>query len=269
MAHERDSRSRRLVTFGTLIVMAASLGYGLTTARAGTGRNLIHDDRRDRGDSGLLLVEYFRLLVADQDFRAFEARVSAHYREEALGRLLAESPSVDTRRAAAAALGITGSFRGSNAALGRALRDEDPLVRQLAQGSLWSVWYRADTPANNDRLDQVRALIQDGELHRAEELANHLISIAPGFAEAYNQRAIIYFSEAKYAESARDCGVVLSINPYHFGALGGLAQCQLRLNRPDEAVRTLRRALRLQPYDTDLRRFILMIESREAQAGDG
>ena len=66
-------------------------------------------------------------------------------------------------------------------------------------------------------------------------MATRLIAIAPAFAEAYNQRAIIYFEQGRYAESARDCRRVLSINPYHFGALAGLFQCQIGLDRAADA----------------------------------
>ena len=77
--------------------------------------------------------------------------------------------------------------------LGRALRDADPIVRQFAEDALWSVWFRADTPENNRSLQQIVQLIAKGELHRAEAQATRLILAAPHFAEAYNQRAIIYF----------------------------------------------------------------------------
>ncbi len=105
-------------------------------------------------------------------------------------------------------------------------------------------------------------LAAQGEMNRAEALATQLIVAAPGFAEAYNQRAIIYFEQGRLAESARDCQRVLSMNPYHFGAMGGLAQCQRGLNQPAEAVKTLRRALRLQPYNVGLRDILKLVEAQ-------
>src|SRR5262249_7004729 len=107
-----------------------------------------------------------------------------------------------------------------------------------------------------------RQLLGRGEMNRAEALATRLIAIAPRFAEAYNQRAIIYFEQGRFAESARDCQHVLSINPYHFGALSGLAQCELRQNRPVEAIKVLRRASKLQPYNIGLRDNIRFLEAQ-------
>ena len=96
---------------------------------------------------------------------------------------------------------------------------------------------------------------------KAEVLVTRLIAAAPNFAEAYNQRAIIYFHQGRFAESVQDCQRVLSRNPYHFGAISGMAQCQLELKRPHDALKTLRRALKLQPHHTSLRETIRILEA--------
>jgi tetratricopeptide (TPR) repeat protein len=265
MAHTTDCWSRRPPRIRAFLMLAAcccAVVSGLAAARAVTGRADLADARRDPGDGGMLLVEYFRLLVADENLEAFRGRVAARYSEEMLCRLLSQAPGITTRRAAAAALGSMGSFRRSNPVLGRALSDTDPVVRNLAEGALWAIWFRADTPENNGTLRQVIQLAGQGEMKRAETLASRLIAVAPGFAEAYNQRAIIYFEQGRFAESAQDCQRVLSINPYHFGALGGLFQCQIQLDRPVEALKTLRKASKLQPHNMKFRETIRQLETR-------
>jgi tetratricopeptide (TPR) repeat protein len=202
---------------------------------------------------GALLVDYFQIFLTDHDLIAFRDRVAARYTEDALCRILSDSPVVTARRSAVVSLSLLGGFEHSNSALGRALRDSDPAVRKLAEDALWSIWFRADTPENNHALQEVLLLVGRGQLNRAEALANRLISVAPSFAEAYNQRAIIFFHQGRFAESAEDCQRVLRLNPYHFGAISGLAQCQLSLNLPAAALKTLRLALKLQPYSKGLR----------------
>ena len=63
-----------------------------------------------------------------------------------------------------------------------------------------------------------------------------LIKRAPGFAEAYNQRAILHFRMKEFQKSVADCEKVLKLNPLHFGALGGMAQCYINLRRPRAAL---------------------------------
>jgi Flp pilus assembly protein TadD len=134
-------------------------------------------------------------------------------------------------------------------------------VRRLAVSALWSVWFRADTPENNEALAQVADQINRHQLDEAVARATHLIERAPGFAEAYNQRAIAEFFLGRFRESADDCRLTLERNPFHIGALSGLAKCLIQLGRREDALKVLRRASRLQPFEYDLRNLISALEA--------
>jgi Flp pilus assembly protein TadD len=209
--------------------------------------------------TGSLLVSYYETFLRDQDIESFRRTVSARYMEGTLTRLT-EAADHQTRRAAVLALGLVGSFE-SNPAVARALRDDDATVRSLAENALWAIWFRADTPENNAALEQVALLIGHHKHQEAVDRASRLIERAPRFAEAYNQRAIAEYHLGRFRESAEDCKLVLERNPYHTGALAGMAKCLLRLNRRAEALEALRRAARLQPYDEQLRSFIAALEA--------
>ena len=101
-----------------------------------------------------------RGLPPDRDLEAFSQQVPARFTREGLAHLV-ESSDGQTRRAAIFALGLFGGIE-DNALLARALRDDDPNVRSLAEGALWAVWFCADTPENNQMLEQVRVLIGNG-----------------------------------------------------------------------------------------------------------
>ncbi len=216
---------------------------------------------------GSLLVEYFRVFLHDRDLDTFRNRVAARYNEGTLCRILSISADVAARRAAVLSLGIIGSFEQSNSALGMALRDSDIAVRSMAEDALWAIWFRADTPEHNKSLETVRLAIARERLVQAELLVTRLIATAPDFAEAYNQRAIIYFHQGRFADSVKDCQSVLARNPYHFGAVSGMAECQLRLKRPHDALKSLRRALKLQPYHNSLRETIRILETEIEPGG--
>jgi tetratricopeptide (TPR) repeat protein len=212
--------------------------------------------------SGSLLVVYFRDFLTNRDVEEFRKRVEARYNEGTLSRILIGSPDALARRAAVLSLGILGTFEQSNTALGRALSDQDLAVRSMAEDALWAVWFRADTPAHNQTLDEVRAAINRKQLEKAEKLATQLIAEAPNFAEAYNQRAIVFFLQGRFAESAEDCANVIERNPFHIGAIEGMAQCQIQLNRNRDALKTLRRALKLRPHNNGLRESIQELEQQ-------
>jgi tetratricopeptide (TPR) repeat protein len=209
--------------------------------------------------TGSLLVDYYEAFLRDQDIEAFRRNVSARYNEATLARLL-QAGELQARRASVLALGLYGGF-GSNAAVARGLRDSDPTVRTLADNALWAIWFRADTFENNEALERIRALVNRGRLEDAIDQADRLIARAPGFAEAYNQRAIAHFFQGRFAESVEDCKLVLERNPYHTGALSGMAQGLLKLGRREEAIKTFRRALKIQPYNDSLRETIAELET--------
>jgi tetratricopeptide (TPR) repeat protein len=207
-----------------------------------------------------VLVDFYEGFLRDQDIEHFRRQVASRYTEGTLARVI-ESGSTPARRAAVLALGLLGTYDASNGVVARALRDTDPTVRTLAMNALWAIWFRADTPENNATLERVRELLGQERSDDAIDLADKLIGRAPKFAEAYNQRAIAYFLLGRFDESAADCRRVLELNPYHTGALGGLAQCQLRLNQRQEAIKTLRRWLKLQPFSEGLRERIVELET--------
>jgi len=105
-------------------------------------------------------------------------------REEAL-TALADTRDVDTRRRGAMALAETGVI-ADVPKLAAALRDDDPLVRQLAERAMWEVWSRSGDAAV-DRLlaagvEQMSA--REGEL--AAQTFTEVIRRRPDFAEGWN-----------------------------------------------------------------------------------
>ena len=76
---------------------------------------------------------------------------------------------------------------------------------------------------------------------------DQLVGKAPHFAEAYNQRAILFFRLKQYDRSIADCEKALQLNTHHFGALAGMAQCYVQLRKPKAALKAFRTALNLNP----------------------
>jgi tetratricopeptide (TPR) repeat protein len=240
----------------------AGVSVGAETSRVGIGVSSMSE-----AQSGSLLVEYFKEFLEKRDVDVFRNRVATRYNEGTLGRILAGSPDVSARRASVLSLGIIGTFEQSNAALGRALRDDDLAVRSMAEDALWAVWFRADTPEHNQALEQVRQSITHKQFKEAETLVTQLIAESPNFAEAFNQRAFLYFLQGRLAESAEDCQRVLARNPFHIGAIEGLAKCQLGLNNPRDALKSLRRALKLRPHNGALKESIHELETQIESEG--
>ena len=88
---------------------------------------------------------------------------------------------------------------------------------------------------------------------QALEMLTDLTKRRPDFAEAWNERATLYWQLGRFEESVRDAKKTLALNPNHFGAWQGLGMCELHLGDLDEACRCIRAALRITPHDEALR----------------
>jgi tetratricopeptide (TPR) repeat protein len=205
-----------------------------------------------------LLTELYRQFLAGQATADFLRQISACYSVGTLERL-ATAGNRESRRAAVLALGLVGDYQ-SNAVVGRALVDADRGVRSIAENSITSLWRRAGTEPQRQRLGLLVRLNSAQQFHDCITRASELIAEAPGIAEAWNQRAIAHYSLAQYRESIEDCRQALEINPYHFGAASGMGQCYLQLDDFDAALESFRRALKLNPNLEGVRASVAYLE---------
>ena len=262
---------------GVLAVLV--LGSAWMPARAldrGVARDTSSLQTRGAEVGQALLVEYYNELPQprpNEDAQAwagrmqsalqkFQEQVNQRYTEATLLRLL-DSPGATARRAAVLALGMVGTME-ANGPLAGMLHDEDRMVRQLAADALWSLWFRADTEAHHREL---RRLIRQNDPKKALAGLNALIREAPEFAEAYNQRAILYYRLEDYAHSVADCETVLRLNPYHFGALSGMAQCYMKLKKPRAALKAFRSAFQVNPALEGVEETIRFLEDALGEEG--
>jgi tetratricopeptide (TPR) repeat protein len=224
-----------------------------------------------------LILNYYSLLrnpsegpsaesvqVAPDGIDRFLRAVEARYNQAALEKLL-QSAHAEARQAAVIALGRLAAIT-ANRLVARMLHDADPLVRELAVEALWSIWFRADAPERNAELRRLSVLERETGEDPLPGL-NELAKQAPRFAEVYNQRAIVYFRRGDYTRSIADCDRTLRLNPVHFGAASGMGQCYMKLRRYRAALRSFRRACRINPNLEGVREAIDSLEKMLGEEG--
>lgn len=223
--------------------------------------------------SNSLLVEFYgqipesrstpkAKMTRKEAIEVFKHRVAERYTEGTLTRLLEKGDSL-SRRAALLALGLLGTMDATSV-IAALLRDEDREVAQTAADTLWTLWFRADSPANNEELQRL-ARVRDRE--KALAGLDALILRAPQFAEAYNQRAMIYCRLKQFERSIADCEKVLELNPYHFGAQAGLGQSYLQIRKHRAALKAFRAALRINPNMDGIAETIRALENALGEEG--
>jgi tetratricopeptide (TPR) repeat protein len=139
----------------------------------------------------------------------------------------------------------------------QALQQENESVRDMATQTLWRVWFEQKGMIGLELLQRSQRLLQLGQLSEALTLLDQLIQDMPDFAEAWNRRAVVHFSQHNYRQAIDDCHQVLQLNPSHFGASHGLGLCHAALGEHSQAIQAFHRTLEIQPYWVESQRLIL------------
>lgn len=178
-------------------------------------------------------------------------------REAALKSL--ENSEVETRALAADRLGEVGTMDDVVALL-NSLRDDNELVRNTAEQSIWRIWARSGDPTVDRLYARGIREMNEGSLIRAISTFTEIIKLKPDFAEGWNKRATLYFMTEQYDKSLEDCDEVLKRNPYHFGALSGYGHIHVEFRLLEQAIEYFQRALKINPNMGSIARLIDRLE---------
>jgi tetratricopeptide (TPR) repeat protein len=203
------------------------------------------------------LTSFYLDYLQDHDVASFVKR-STHFYEQPTIMRLALSDQVDTRRAAAMALGFLGDYQ-SNPVLGRLLIDVDRSVRLLAESSIKNIWPRDGAEQQRHELREAMRCIAAHNFDEAIRITNNLLDENPLYAEARNQRGIALFAVGDFQNAIEDCKIVLDINPYHFGAAIGMGHAYLQIKNKELAIQCFQQALRINPNLESIRRHLAKI----------
>lgn len=128
------------------------------------------------------------------------------------------------------------------------LDDAEPAVRQVALGTVWQLWGKSGDAAIDKLYQKGLRHMQDGDMPEAISVFSAIIAKRPGFVEAWNKRATVYYMTGEYELSMADCNEVIKRLPQHFGALVGYSQMLAERGDPERALDLIERASKVNPY---------------------
>ena len=199
-----------------------------------------------------------------QDPAALLVLLKSRWRKEQIQSLLS-SENCDARKVAALALALVGTKCCVNS-LAAQLKHPDPMVNQMAEHALWSIWFRSGSScdANHDLCRGTQALNRQ-QYDQAIGHFSHALELDPTFAEAYNQRAIVKYLQERYDECLEDCRRAVDLMPCHFGAWAGMGHCHAHEGRFTDALDCYRKALSINPHLSGIPQVICELKKRLQQ----
>lgn len=87
---------------------------------------------------------------------------------------------------------------------------------------------------------------QHGDL--ALQLLSSVVDLAPDYAEGWNRRAYVFYTEGDYERALGDLRRVLALDPNHYKALDGLGQIMRQLDRKPQALQAYEKLAAVHPF---------------------
>jgi tetratricopeptide (TPR) repeat protein len=138
---------------------------------------------------------------------------------------------------------------------------DDEEAAKAAESSIAQIWLNSGSDTVDLLMDWALEAMDKEDYPHALDLLDRIVTIRPGYAEAWNKRATVHFINDDYGKSIADLERVLALEPRHFGALAGLGTILRELGDEDRALEAYREALTLDPYLEEVEKAIEELES--------
>ena len=124
---------------------------------------------------------------------------------------------------------------------------ENPKEAERIGREIQMLWMDSGSDTVDVLMSRAGKAIQADDHALALDLLDTVVILKPTYAEAWNRRATVHYMQEDFGKSLVDIERTLALEPRHWGALSGLAIIQRRLGFDNEALRTFKRALEVNP----------------------
>jgi len=142
-------------------------------------------------------------------------------------------------------------------------RADQEQQRRTIERNIWTHWSVFPDSSDSEFLYEsgVNAM-QRGELRVAVDFFDKVITTHPDFAEVWNKRATVHFMLGNFERSVSDIIQTLTLEPRHFGAMGGLLHIYFKQERYDLALNVLDQLRIINPYTPGIDVWEQMLKTR-------
>jgi tetratricopeptide (TPR) repeat protein len=117
-----------------------------------------------------------------------------------------------------------------------------------AEVEIWQIWVAHKNPEIEKLMRQGMAAFNEDDQEGALEAFNGVVQADKDFAEGWNKRATVEYAMGDFEASIADIERTLALEPRHFGALSGLGQIYLALEKKALALKAFEAALKIDPH---------------------
>ncbi len=127
---------------------------------------------------------------------------------------------------------------------------------------IWNEWNGSGSDSVDLLMLRVSKAMEQNKSGVALDLLDHIITLAPDYAEGWNRRATLHFAMNDYGKSITDVERVLELEPRHFGALSGLAVMLEKLGKDKKSLETWYKVLEIYPANSQAQSNVIKLEDK-------
>ena len=124
----------------------------------------------------------------------------------------------------------------------------DEASADIYVNEIWQEWFRSGDSETDNLIQQAMQKRGNYDFAGAVEILSQVIELNPEYAEAWNQRATVYYYQGNYDASLEDIAKTLALEPRHFGAMSGRAMIRLSQSKPALARQNIIEAIKIHPF---------------------
>lgn len=124
---------------------------------------------------------------------------------------------------------------------------EDQVHAQPIMDAIEKLWLYSGSDTVNLLMDRAAGAINVKRFDLARKLLDAVVELAPDYAEGWNRRAYVHFSENDSTRALGDLRRVLALEPNHYKALEGLGQVLKDIGQKRAALQAFKELLQVNP----------------------
>jgi len=110
------------------------------------------------------------------------------------------------------------------------------------------MWHRSGSDTIDLLMTRSLTAVNNQDAELALKLLDSVTELAPKFAEGWNRKAYVHFSQKQYGEALEDLRQALALDPRHFKAIDGLANVLRELGDKKRALQIYRTLIKVHPF---------------------
>lgn len=125
---------------------------------------------------------------------------------------------------------------------------EDAEAANRVAARIERLWAHSGSDTVGLLMERANAAMSTKKTELALELLGRAVKLAPDYAEAFNRRAFVYFTDNNFEGAVGDLRRVLALDPNHYKAMDGLIQIWREVGNKRGAYMVLKQLVEVHPH---------------------